>query len=105
MRNHETGEVQYVRRTCNPGRRQRQHKNDPRKQHLDPLEVKFTGLTVPEARAMGQLLISAYTIQNSDNARREIAAGKVSGFAGKIENIINISGGAAEDEFLNLMER
>lgn len=51
------------------------------------------------------MLISAYSLDNLSNARREIAVGNVSGFAGKIGNVINIFGGAIEDEFLNLMGR
>ena len=54
---------------------------------------------------MEQVLISSYTLENLANARREIAAGKVGGYAGKMENIIRIFGGAVEDEFLNLMGR
>ena len=72
---------------------------------LDPLEVKFTRLTKVEARVMEQLVISAYTIQYLDNARREIAVGNVRGFVGKMNNIINIFGGATESELLNLMGR
>ena len=55
--------------------------------------------------AMEQILISAYTIQNLDNARREIAKGNVNGFKSKMNNIINIFGGATESELLNLMGR
>ena len=105
MRNSTTKDVQYVGRTNNPIRRQREHDRDPNKAHLDPLEVKFTGLTRIEARVMEQVVISAYTLQNLDNARREIAVGNVSGFAGKMNNIINIFGGAMESELLSLMGR
>ena len=105
MRNKTTNEVQYVGRTNNPARRQREHAKDPKKANLQPLEIKFSGLTRVEARAMEQMLISAYSLDNLSNARREIAVGNVSGFAGKIGNVINIFGGAIEDEFLNLMGR
>ena len=51
------------------------------------------------------MLISDYSMENLLNARREIAKGNINGLTGKIENIINIFGGAVEDEFLNLMGR
>ena len=105
MRDKTTGDVQYVGRTNNPIRRQSEHAKDPKKANLQPLEVKFSGLTKVEARAMEQILISAYSLDNLINARREIATGNVGGFAGKIGNIISIFGGAVEDELLNLMGR
>lgn len=105
MRNKTTNEVQYVGRTNNPERRQSEHAKDPKKANLQSLEVKFTGLTKPEARALEQILISSYTLNNLANARREIAVGNVRGFAGKIGNVISLFGGAVEDEFLNLMGR
>ena len=58
-----------------------------------------------KARAMEQIIISAYTLDNLVNARREIAVGNVSGFLGKIGNVISIFGGTLENEFLNLMGR
>jgi len=75
------------------------------KANLQSLEVKFTGLTKTEARAMEQILISAYTLDNLLNARREIAVGNVAGFTGRIDNVISIFEGVAEDELLNLMGR
>ena len=105
MRDKTTNEVQYVGRTNNPARRQNEHAKDPKKANLQPLEVKFSGLTKAEARAMEQVLISAYSLDNLSNARREIAVGNVSGFAGRIGNIVSIFGGAVEDEFLDLMGR
>ena len=105
MRDKTTDEVKYVGRTNDPARRQGEHSRDPKKANLQPLEVKFTGLTEVEARAVEQLLISSYALGNLANARREIASGNVKGFAGKIGNIISIFGGTVEDEFLNLMGR
>ena len=66
--------VEYVGRTIDPVRRQREHEKDPTKAHLKPLEVKFTGLTKNDARTVEQILISAYTLDNLLNAHREIAA-------------------------------
>lgn len=37
---------------------QREHTRDTRKANLQPLEVKFTGLTKTEARAMEHILIA-----------------------------------------------
>ena len=54
---------------------------------------------------MEQILISAYTLDNLLNARREIAVGNVAGFTGRIDNVISIFEGVAEDELLNLMGR
>lgn len=83
MRNKTTNEVQYVGRTNNPARRQSEHAKDPKIANLQPLEIKFSGLTRGEASAMEQMLISAYSLDNLSNARREIAVGNVSGFAEK----------------------
>ena len=91
--------------TNNPDRRQKEHERDPRKAHLKPLEVKFTGLTKPEARIAEQILISAYGLENLVNARREIALGKVSGAAQYMKNTIKLFNNLAEDELLNLMGR
>ena len=71
-------------------RRQTQHDKDPRKDHLFPLEVKVTDLTLPEARAVEQVLISAYALENLDNARREIAVGNVAGFQENMGRIVQI---------------
>lgn len=104
MRN-QSGQVEYVGRTNNPARRQRQHANDPTKDHLQPLEVKFTGLTIKEARITEQILISSYGLSNLVNARREIAVGNVAGFSKYMGNTIKMFGNLAEDELLNLMGR
>ena len=105
MRNKDTREVEYVGRTVNPVRRQNEHRRDPNKAHLDKLEVKFTNLTLPEARAVEQTLISAYTLKNLDNARREIAAGNVAGFQENMGRVVQIFQNSTEDELLNLMGR
>ncbi|MFR0974472.1 MAG: hypothetical protein ACLSE9_08725 [Acutalibacteraceae bacterium] len=64
-----------------------------------------TNISITEARAMEQILISAYTLDNLLNAGREIAVGNVAGFTGRIDNVISIFEGVAEDELLNLMGR
>lgn len=37
---------------------------------------------------MEQILISAYTLDNLLNARREFAVGNVAGFTGRIDNVL-----------------
>ena len=98
------GETKYVGRTNNPARRANEHKKTPGKSDLKMVQVA-SGLTKIEARAMEQIVISAYTLDYLVNARREIAIGNVNGFAGKTGNVISIFGGTVEDEFLNLMGR
>ena len=105
MKNSDTGVVEYVGRTNDPNRRQLEHQNDPSKANLDKMEVKFTGLTVPQARVAEQVLISAYTLDNLRNARREIAGRKVTNFTDCLGSTIKLFGSIAEDEMLNLMGR
>ena len=105
MRDATTNEVAYVGRTNDPVRRQLEHDRDPSKAGLDPLEVKFTGLTVGQARVVEQVLISAYSLDYLRNARREIARGNVAGFNEEIEKINQLFNNASEDELLNLMGR
>lgn len=105
MRDKDTRVIEYVGRTNDPVRRQKEHARDPKKNHLDELEVKFTGLTVFEARIMEQVIISAYTLKALDNGRREIARGNLKGCKGQMDNVISLYQSALESEFLSLMER
>ena len=105
MRDKKNKRVEYVGRSVDTVRRQKQHDKDPRKDHLFPLEVKVTDLTLPEARAVEQVLISAYALENLDNARREIAVGNVAGFQENMGRIVQIFQNSTEDELLNLMGR
>jgi len=95
---------EYVGRTNDPARRAGEHAKSPGKAGLEMVPIA-TGLTKMEARAMEQVVISAYTLNNLSNARREIAVGNVGGFAGNMNNTIKLFGGLAEDELLNLMGR
>lgn len=104
MRDQEN-KVEYVGRTNDPVRRQYEHSRDPSKSHLQPLEVKFTNLTVDEARVVEQLLISTYTLDNLLNARREISQKKIGSFTNSIHNTVKLFENLAEDEALNLMGR
>ncbi len=69
------------------------------------MEVKFTNLTVSEARYVEQLLISTYTLENLLNARREISIRKLDSFKNSTDNVLKLFANLAEDELLNLMER
>lgn len=72
---------------------------------MKPMEVKFTNLTVSEARYVEQLLISTYTLENLLNARREISIRKLDSFKNSTDNVLKLFANLAEDELLNLMER
>ena len=104
MRDQEN-KVEYVGRTNNPARRQAEHAKNPSKAHLKPMEVKFTNLTVSEARYVEQLLISTYTLENLLNARREISIQKLDSFKNSTDNVLKLFANFVEDELLNLMER
>ena len=81
-------------RTNNPARRQAEHSKDLSKAHLQPLEVKFTGLTIPEARLQEQILISTYTLANLANARRENCCRKCGRFLPDLWKTLSSSLGA-----------
>ena len=104
MRDQEN-KVEYVGRTNDPARRQKQHDKDPSKAHLQPLEVKFTNLTIDEARIVEQTLISTYMIDNLLNARREIAQKKLGSFSNSVNNVIKLFTCLTTNELMNLMER
>lgn len=99
MRDQEN-KVEYVGRTNNPARRQAEHAKNPSKAHLKPMEVKFTNLTVSEARYVEQLLISTYTLENLLNARREISIQKLDSFKNSTDNELKLFANLAEDEVL-----
>ena len=64
--------IKYVGRTNDPDRRMREHKRDPlhpeRKNYN--MVVLASGLTKEQAMALEQILISAFTLGNLENARR-----------------------------------
>ena len=97
--------VQYVGRTIDPVTRYNQHKNDPnhpeRKDYT--MKVLVTGLKEREARLVEQMLISAYTLQYLDNARREIATHKVWKYNSYFTSVYNIIEGATEEALINLL--
>ena len=66
---------------------------------------RFLQLYVQEARVMEQALISAYTLKNLDNNRREIATGKLGSFSGNMSYFVKLPGSYSESELLCYMER
>ena len=67
--------------------------------------VVATGLSVREARIAEQSIISAYTLNYLDNARREIAVSNLTGYYDNMEAVIQIWGSVTEDELINLLGR
>ena len=96
--------VKYVGRTNNPTRREKEHKKNPAKAKYK-MKIVATGLNKPEAKIMEQTLISAYTLDYLDNARREIAVGNLAGYKDNMDAVIKIFGSITEDELMNLMGR
>ena len=97
-------DVKYVGRTNNQKRRKNAHSKHPVKKNYT-MTVIASGMNKIEAKIMEQTLISAYTLNNLDNARREIARGNVAGYKNSMGNVLSIFNGVAENELLNLMER
>ena len=98
------GDVQYVGRTKDVKRRKNAHSKHPIKKNYN-MTVVASGMNKIEARLMEQTLISAYTLKNLDNARREISKGNLAGYNNNIGKIVSIFNGIQENELLNLMER
>ena len=104
MRNKYTNVVEYVGRTNNPDRRQGEHDKDVTKSDLLPMEVKFTGLTKKQARAMEQTIIASYGLSKLINRRNEISPNNVSNFATEAGHIAKLIGTVLESEVLCIME-
>ena len=101
---HDDNKVKYVGRTNNPTRRRHEHLRNPSKAGY-VMHVVFTELTLDEAKVYEQALISAYTLEYLDNARREIAVGNLHGYRKSICAVAQLFDGVVEDELLNLMGR
>ena len=101
------GDVRYVGRTNNPPRRMAEHERD--KNHPERINYKmtvvFSGLTDKQAVLTEQILISAFTLEHLDNARREISAGRIAAFKAEVSSVAELLGGFAEDEIMNLGRR
>ena len=95
--------VAYVGRTNNPSRRQQEHKRDVRKKDLKPLEVVQTGLSKNDAILVEQMLISAYSLENLLNARREIAVSKIDRYRKSLNNVARLFGSIAEEAIYHLI--
>jgi len=102
------GIVRYIGISNDPEARFLQHQRDPGKQdwiHTVYMTVFATGLTRREARLIEQAAISAYTLQNLNNARREIASKNVKNFIENLDAVRTLIEGAIEEgDFLDFMQ-
>ena len=96
--------VGYVGRTNDLKRRTREHKRDRSKDKLKNPTAVATGLTKNEAVVFEQILISAFTLDDLINRRREIG---IKNLADVIisDRIIALQEGFVESELLCMMER
>ena len=85
-------EVRYVGITNDVGRRKYEHEHDPRHPWRANYKmfVVATGLSREAARTGEQVLISAYTLNALENARREIAVGNVPKFSHHLSTVAEL---------------
>ena len=69
------------------------------------MTVIVAGFERTEARIMEQVLISTFTLQYLDNARRERAVKNIEKYRENIYNVIEIFSWAIESDILSLMGR
>lgn len=69
------------------------------------MKTVATELSIPEAKVVEQFLISTYTLEYLDNARREIALGNLAEYFKYIAAINQIYNSVNEEEIKNLMGR
>ena len=97
--------TKYVGRTNDPDRRMREHKRDPlhpeRKNYN--MVVLVSGLTKEQAMVIEQILISAFTLGNLENARREISVGNLEQYKCYLTAAKDIIQAASEDALFDLM--
>ena len=96
--------VAYVGRSKQPQKRAQQHKKSLRYERARcNMEIMVTGLTEDEAKLTEQTLISVYTLDALQNARREIARGNIIKYLDHSQRVIDIYKGFTEDELYNLL--
>ena len=97
--------VKYVGRTNNPGRRALEHRNDPKHPERENYNmlVLVSGLTREQAMLLEQILISTYTLDYLDNARREIAVGNIGKYHDYMAAVSELIHGATEADLMNLI--
>ena len=97
--------VKYVGRTNNPKRREWEHHNDPahswRKDYQ--MVVLITGLTKDQAMLWEQFVISAYTVNYLENARREISVRNVPKFESYINSVTEIYTGMSGSDVIDFI--
>ena len=96
--------VTYVGRTNDYNRRRNEHKVKYLDNGYQMIPV-MTGLTKNEARGMEQTLVSSYTLDALNNARREISTLKVDKFAEETKRALGIMGSIPQNEWLDLVGR
>ena len=96
--------VTYVGRTNDYNRRRNEHKVKYPDNGYQMIPV-MTGLTKNEARGMEQTLVSSYTLDALNNARREISTLKVDKFAEETKRALGIMGSIPQNEWLDLVGR
>ena len=107
LRDPDDGLVKYVGRTNDPTRRASEHKNDlghPWRSNYE-MTVLLTGLTMEEARIYEQIIISAYTRDYLENARREISVANVSKFTKYVFAATEILTGLPAEDILKMITK
>ena len=98
------GKVKYVGRTNDPERRMKEHKKHPLKAGYE-MTVVSTGLSIEEAKVTEQTLISTYTLDYLDNARREIAAKNLPAYNSYMGSVLQIVAGIHAEALMELLGR
>ena len=99
-------EVHYVGRTKNVDSRAKAHQQPNEKhpmRHTYTMIVVLTGLSYVEARAWEQALISFFTLDALENARREIAVKNVTAATAEIIRGSEILAGYYETDITDLL--
>jgi hypothetical protein len=100
----ESNQVRCVGRTNDPVRRAKEHKAWYSDKKDYTMIVVMSGLDKGTAMATEQLLISAFTLNALDNARREIAAFRVGGFLNELNRAAEIMLGEPITSITTLLE-
>lgn len=98
------GEVTYVGRTNNYERRRKEHSERLEKSNYTMTPI-VSGLTKEEAKGMEQIMISTYTLEALENARREIAVNNVYKAGQQGARAAEVFASGAENDYLDLMGR
>ena len=102
----QSAKVKYVGRTNNTKRREYEHHNDIKhpERKTYRMSVVATGLNRDSARSMEQTFIAAYSISYLDNARNEIAKGRIAKAWEKTGDFLVLFWDSTEDEILRTLK-